>query len=116
VLSGRFDIGHLAFRQGFGFCLEVDFGIDIRGLQRDMAEPAPDCVDVDASAQKVGRGGVADGVRADTLCRQRRRLGSSLQSVTFNDGMDPESSNRSPAAIEKDWPGRRAFACDGGEF
>ena len=30
-----------------------------------MAEPAPDCVDVDASAQKMGRGGVADGVRAE---------------------------------------------------
>jgi hypothetical protein len=39
--------------------LEVDLGVDVCRIERYVPEPSADRVDVDAGAQKVGRGGVA---------------------------------------------------------
>ena len=64
-----FGIRHIAFRQSFGLGLEVDLGVDVRGLQRHMTEPAPDCVDVDTRAQEMSCAGVADGMGADAFRR-----------------------------------------------
>src|ERR1700733_6168199 len=54
-----FGIRHIAFRQRFGLGLEVALGVEVRGLQRYMAEPATDCVDVNTRAQKMSCAGVA---------------------------------------------------------
>ena len=50
--------------------LHVDLGIDMRCVQRHVPQPRSDCVDVDARAEQMNRGRVADRMRADTLLYQ----------------------------------------------
>jgi len=69
VLSSRAGVTGFTFRQGIGFGFEVDLGVHIRGVQRRVPKPAADRVDVNAGAQKVGCGGMADGMGTDTLRR-----------------------------------------------
>ena len=47
-----------AGRERFGFHLQIDFGVDVGGVEGDVSEPCADGVDVDAGAQEVGCGGV----------------------------------------------------------
>jgi hypothetical protein len=42
-----------ARRQYLGLHLEVDFGIAVGGFERDVTEPCPDGVDVNAGAEQV---------------------------------------------------------------
>ena len=58
--------------EDFGFTLQIDFGVDVGGVDGDMTEPCADGVDVDAGAQQMRGGGVPDGVRADRSAQQRR--------------------------------------------
>lgn len=87
------EIRRLAFFERLSLGLEVDLCIDVRGVQRDVPEPSADYVDVDAGAQEIGRRGVADGVRAYALCRQRPHFGDDLEAITLDGGMDPEASD-----------------------
>ena len=50
--------GQFTFGEGLGFRLQVDLGIDVRSIQRDMAEPAPDGIDINARTEEVGCGAV----------------------------------------------------------
>jgi hypothetical protein len=45
-----FDLGE----QRFGLHLQIYLGIDIRGVEGDVAEPCADRIDVDTSAKKIG--------------------------------------------------------------
>ena len=67
-----------------------------------MTEPRPDGVDIDTGTEQVCRGGVTDGVWADSLCRQGRSFTLGPQRVTFNQSVNAEAGNRMVAAIEKD--------------
>ena len=66
------------FFERLGLRLEVDLGVDVCRFQRDVPKPTSNGMDVDSGAQKVGRGGVADGMGADAFCRQRGHFGDNL--------------------------------------
>ena len=46
-------IWQIAERECFGFHLQVDLGINVRGVHGDMPQPSPDGIDVDAGAQQM---------------------------------------------------------------
>jgi len=50
--------GKFTFGEGLGLHVQVDLGVDVRSSQRDMAEPATDCIDVNARTEEVGCGAV----------------------------------------------------------
>jgi hypothetical protein len=52
-------VWRVAFFERLRLGLEVDFGVDVCRVERDVPEPSANRVDVDAGAQKMGRGGVA---------------------------------------------------------
>ena len=41
---------------------QIDFSVAVRRLERDMAQPRPDCIDVDPGAQQVHCGCVPQGM------------------------------------------------------
>ena len=51
--------GKFTFGEGLGFHLQVDLGVDVRSIQRDMAEPAADGIDINARTEEVGCGAVS---------------------------------------------------------
>ena len=48
-----------AHAERFRFHVEVCLGVDIGGVERDVAEPSTDGVDIDTGAQKMGGRAVA---------------------------------------------------------
>ena len=58
--------------EDFCFALQIDFGVDVSGVDGDMTEPCADGVDIDAGAEQVRRGRVSDGMWADRPAEQRR--------------------------------------------
>ena len=58
-----------------------------------MPKPTSHGIDVDPGAQKVGRGGVADGMGAHAFCRQRGHFGDDFEAVALNGCMDFEASD-----------------------
>src|SRR3972149_3116570 len=54
-----------AFGERLGFGGEVDLRVHVRRVDRDVPEPRADRVDVDTGAQKMGRGRVTNGMRAE---------------------------------------------------
>ena len=58
--------------EDFGFTLQIDFGVDVGRVDGHVSEPSADGVDIDAGAEQVRRGGVADGMWADRPAEQRR--------------------------------------------
>lgn len=59
---------HLAVCECGGFHLQVRFSVDIGRVERNMAEPSTDRVDVNAGAKEVGGAGVAP-MPLPGLCR-----------------------------------------------
>src|SRR5439155_20924293 len=49
---------HVTVCQCFRLHLEIDFGVDVGCIQRDMPQPRPDRVDIDPSAQQMYCSGV----------------------------------------------------------
>ena len=50
---------HCPETKSLGFHLKVGFGIDVGGVDGDMAEPGADSVDVNAGAKKMRGSGVS---------------------------------------------------------
>ena len=71
LVAGDDCVESVGVSEHFGFTLQVDFGVDVGGVDRDVAEPRADGVDVDAGAQQMRGGCVPDGVRAEGSTKQR---------------------------------------------
>ena len=52
---------------GAGLSLQIDFGIAVRSLQRDVAEPGPDRVDINHNLQQVDCRAESQGMGPDLL-------------------------------------------------
>jgi hypothetical protein len=50
--------------ESLSFHGQVCFRIDVGGVKRNVAQPCPDCVEVNASAEQVGCGCMTDRMRA----------------------------------------------------
>ena len=57
--------GDVAVSKRFGFHLQINFRLDVRGIEGDVAEPSADRVNVNAGPEKMNRGCVADRVWAN---------------------------------------------------
>ena len=101
-------IGKLALGQSLGLHLQIDFCIDVGGIDRNVSEPSPNRVDGHAGTEKMGSGRVANRVRADPLCRQRRHPNQGLANVPFDERVDAETGDGVTTAIEEDTRRRRA--------
>ena len=51
---------HFTACQCLSLHVEIDFGIDVRRIQRDMTKPGPNRINIDPSPQKMDRRGVAN--------------------------------------------------------
>ena len=49
----RSGLRRIAQRHRAGLCLNIDFGIDVGGVETNMAEPGPDRVDVVSGLKQV---------------------------------------------------------------
>jgi hypothetical protein len=65
-------VDDLALGQSFRLHLQIDLGINVRRVERDVAKPATDGVNVHSGAKQVCRRGMANRVRADSFGGQRR--------------------------------------------
>ena len=72
VVGGRCCSEVVGVGKDFGFTLQIDFGVDVGRVDGHVSEPSADGVDIDAGAEQVRRGGVADGMWADRPAEQRR--------------------------------------------
>ena len=88
-------------RQGLGLHLQVHFGVDVGGIQRDVAQPGADRIDVHAGPEQVDGGGVPKGVCAHVLRLQRLHAAGGLARATLNERMDTETGQGFSPAIEE---------------
>ena len=58
---------HFTACQCLSLHVEIDFGVDVRRIQRDMTKPCPDRIDIDPSSQQMDRCRVANRVWANGL-------------------------------------------------
>ena len=55
--------------EDFGFTLQIDFGVDVGGIDGDMAEPSADGVDIDTGAEQMRCRGTGEcNQRTPCLC------------------------------------------------
>ncbi len=73
----------------------------MRRLQRDVSEPRSNGVNIDTSTEQVHRGGVANGVRTDTLSFERRSPGTGFGGVAFDQSVDPKAGQRLAPLIDE---------------
>ena len=91
-----------ALAEGLGLHLEVDLGVDVRGVERDVPEPGADRVDVHPGAQKVYGRRVADDVRADALGADGWHALGGLSGVARDQSIDSEARDAFAAPVEED--------------
>jgi hypothetical protein len=52
------EVRRVAFFERLRLGFEVDFGVDVCRIERDVPEPSANRVDINTGAQQMGRGGV----------------------------------------------------------
>jgi hypothetical protein len=106
----------LALGQCVGFHLQVNFGVDIRSVQRDVSKPPSDGVEIDSSTQQVACGRMSNRMRTNAFAAHGRYPLFGLERVALDERVDSEASDRAATTIEKDQFVRRALAEQRGEF
>src|SRR5712691_6941142 len=91
-----------AMREGLGLHLQIDFGIDIGRVERDMSQPSADRVDVHSRSEEVDGRGVTDRVCAHFLPGERGYLASGLTGVSLDQRQDSKTGEGLPASVQKD--------------
>jgi hypothetical protein len=98
LLAGFADV---AFRECASFHLQVDLGIDIGCVDRNMSQPRPNGVDIDTGAQQMNGSCVSDSMWANLFGSYCRYLDSNFGHVAFDHFMDSKSCNGPTATVEK---------------
>jgi len=80
---------------------EIGLCIDVGGVERYVAEPSADRVDVDPGLQQVRCGRMADHVRADPLAAQLRRGCPQPRDVALHHCVNAVSRDGLTAAVQK---------------
>ena len=65
-------IRHIAAGKGIGFHLEIDLRVDMRRIERYVAEPSSDSVDVHPITKQMNRAGMPQAVGTYVLRSDRR--------------------------------------------
>ena len=82
--------------------VQIDFSVDICGVDRHVTEPSTYRVDVHARTQQMGRGRVTNRMRADSLGAQRGKSRRYLADIALHQRMNAESGHGLTAPIQKD--------------
>ena len=88
--------------QHLGLTFEIDVGINVGGVDRDVAEPGTDGVDVHAGAEQMCGRGVPDDVRADAFPRERWTSGEGLVNISSDETMYAVAGDSATAVIHED--------------
>ena len=97
-VAARIRFRDIAQRHCRGLHLEVDFGIDVGGVDGGMAEPRVDGIDVHAGEHQVTGGRMSQRMWRYLPPGQRRHLGRAAP----DDRVDAEPGERLPAPVEED--------------
>lgn len=87
-------IWEIAKCKRFRFHFQVDFGIDMSGVQGDMSQPGPNGIDVHTRTEHMNPAGVSQGMRADGLGRERRQRLTCVYNRTMDESIDTEPCQR----------------------
>jgi len=87
--------------QHLRFAFQIDFGIDVGGVDGDVTEPGADGVDVHAGAEQVRGGGMPNDVRTNAFVRERRACGGSLGNIFADESMNAVAGNSLATVIQK---------------
>ena len=87
--------------QHLRFTFQIDFGIDVGGIDGYVTEPGADGVDVHAGAEKVRGSGMPNDVRANLFVRERRASDGSLGNIFADEAMNAVAGDSLAAVIQK---------------
>ena len=88
--------------EDFRFTLQIDFGVDVGGVDGDVTEPCADGVDIDAGAEQMRSRSVADGVRADRPAKQRWMRSRCGADMVAEHPVNAVTCDRIPKPVQKD--------------
>lgn len=94
--------GNIDACQRSSFHFQVNFGVYIRRVQRDMSQPSPDRIDVDTAARHMDSCRVANVVRAYPFGLHRWNLTACHFSIVRDETVDTESRHLLVRSAEKD--------------
>ena len=89
-------------RQRLGLHFQIHLGVDVRGVQRHMAQPSADRVDINTCTQQMDGCRVPDRMRADTLRGQGRYGFTRHGGIVRHDAVYPEPGQRLLHPSQKD--------------
>ena len=88
--------------QRLGLHLEIHLGVAVGRLERRVAQPGADRVDVDTGAQEVDGHSMAQGVWADALAAQGGHGLGGLPCGAHDEPVDAEAGGRAAVDVEED--------------
>ena len=87
--------------QHLRFTFQIDFGIDVGGVDGYMTEPGADGVDVHAGAEQVSGGGMPNDVRTNAFVRKRRASGGGLGNIFTDQAMNAVAGDSLSAMVQE---------------
>ena len=81
--------------------MHVNLRINVRGIERSVAKPFTDTIDVHSRPEKMCTGRMPQSVRAHSLVRNACHILGCSSCMSFNEAINSESREGLPTAIEK---------------
>ncbi len=100
-LDSEIAVSWVASSESLRFRGEVRFGVDIGCVERNVAQPCPDCVEIDTSTKQVRCGRMPNCMRTYTFGFQRRDPYCRAFSMTRYERVDSEPCYGIAISIEK---------------
>ena len=82
---------NLAVVQRFGLHFKIDLCIDVGGIERHMAQPRANGVDIHAGPEEMNGRGMPYGVGAHAFLMKRRYFVGCLKCITFHEAVNAEA-------------------------
>ena len=93
---------YLTVRESLCLHLQVDLGVNIGGVDRDMPKPIADRVHVDSRFQQMHSRSMSNRVRTDPFARKRRSRCTCFRHIPPDQREDSETGNRLSTAVPED--------------
>src|SRR5216683_5786507 len=90
-----------ASRECLGLHFQIDFRINVRGIERNVTQPGADGVNVHAGTEKMGRRCVSNSMRTHTLSLKRRHTVQDSFNVSFNHRMHAKTGDGPTTSVQK---------------
>ena len=92
----------LTVRESLCFHFQVDLGVDIGCVDRDVPKPIADRIDVDSRFQQMHSRGMSNRVRTDPFARKRWSRFTRFRYMPPDQREDSETGNRLPTAVQEE--------------